>query len=139
MLPLQVPFAHALPPCKTLAAAVQQLRPTALIGVSTMAGAFTPEVLQAMAALNERPIVFPLSNPTSKSECTFEAAVAATGGRVLFASGSPFGPVAAPGSGRMLHPAQANNAYIFPAVGHAAVLAHCREIRCVLRMGGVEG
>jgi malate dehydrogenase (oxaloacetate-decarboxylating)(NADP+) len=80
-----------------------------------------------MAALNDRPIIMPLSNPTSKSECTFEAAVAATQGRVLFASGSPYPPLQR--GGRTLHPAQANNAYIFPAVGHAAVLARCREIR----------
>jgi malate dehydrogenase (oxaloacetate-decarboxylating)(NADP+) len=80
-----------------------------------------------MAALNDRPIIMPLSNPTSKSECTFEAAVAATHRRVLFASGSPYPPLQH--AGRTLHPAQANNAYIFPAVGHAAVLARCREIR----------
>ncbi|KAL4857157.1 NADP-dependent malic enzyme [Chlorella vulgaris] len=123
------PFAHDVPPCRTLLEAIQQMKPTVLIGVSTMAGSFSSEVLRAMAALNERPIIMPLSNPTSKSECTFQAAVAATEGRVLFASGSPFPPCQH--GGRSLHPAQANNAYIFPAVGHAAVLTRCREIRRV--------
>lgn len=75
-----------------------------LIGVSTVAGAFSGDVLQAMAELNPRPIIMPLSNPTSKSECTFEAAVAATRGRMLFASGSPFPPCTY--GGRTLHPAQ---------------------------------
>lgn len=92
--------------------------------------------LQAMAALNERPIIMPLSNPTSKSECTFQAAVAATEGRVLFASGSPFPPCQH--GARSLHPAQANNAYIFPAVGHAAVLTRCREIRRVSMHAGSQ-
>ncbi|PRW57539.1 NADP malic enzyme [Chlorella sorokiniana] len=120
------PFAHNVPPCRTLEEAIQALRPTVLIGVSTMAGAFSRSVLQAMAALNERPVIMPLSNPTSKSECTFQEAVEATGGRVLFASGSPFPPLQH--GGRMLYPAQANNAYVFPAIGHAAVLTQCKQI-----------
>lgn len=124
--PHKKPFAHDVPHCRTLLEAVQQIKPTVLIGVSTVAGAFSGDVLQAMAELNPRPIIMPLSNPTSKSECTFEAAVAATRGRMLFASGSPFPPCTY--GGRTLHPAQANNAYIFPAVGHAAVLTRCREI-----------
>lgn len=74
-LPPQVPFAHDVAPASDLLSAVQQLRPTVLVGVSTMAGAFTQEVVEAMASLNTRPIIFPLSNPTSKSECSFEQAV----------------------------------------------------------------
>ncbi|PSC71198.1 NADP malic enzyme [Micractinium conductrix] len=120
------PFAHDVPPCRTLLEAVRTIKPTVLIGVSTVAGAFSEKVLQAMAAQNDRPIIMPLSNPTSKSECTFEAAVRATDGRVLFASGSPY--PTCEHAGRTLHPAQANNAYVFPAVGHAAVLTQCKEI-----------
>lgn len=72
---LQVPFAHDVAPADDLLSAVQQLRPSILIGVSTVANAFTQEVVEAMAEINTRPLIFPLSNPTSKSECTFEQAV----------------------------------------------------------------
>lgn len=82
-----------------------------LIGVSTITGAFSPEVLSEMAVINERPIVFPLSNPTSKSECTFVEAYRYTNGNVVFASGSPFPPYTT-NDERTLFPAQANNAYI---------------------------
>lgn len=115
------PFAHATPFCADLLSAVRQLKPTALIGVSAQGGAFTQEVVEAMAALNERPLIFPLSNPTHLAECTFEQAYSWTSGRVLFASGSPFDPIM-DDSGRQRVAPQANNAYIFPAVGHAAVL-----------------
>lgn len=70
----KVPFAHDVPYCATLLEAVRALRPTAIVGVSTIAGAFDQGVVEAMCELNERPIIFPLSNPTSKSECTFEEA-----------------------------------------------------------------
>ena len=122
----KAPFAHDLPPCASLLEAVRRLRPTALVGVSTSAGAFSAEVLAAMAAANARPIVFPLSNPTSQAECTFEEAYDATGGRVLFASGSPFPPLRRGGATHA--PSQANNAYVFPAIGHAAVLCSCSSI-----------
>jgi len=120
------PFAHDAPPCKTLLEAVELARPTALVGVSTVPGAFTAEVLGRMAEISDRPVVFPLSNPTSCSECTFEEALARTGGRCVFASGSPFPP--AQSGGRALRPAQANNAYVFPAVGHAAALCGASSI-----------
>ena len=119
-------FAHDVQPHADLLSAVHAIKPTALIGVSTVAGAFTSDVLCAMAQHNPRPIVFPLSNPTHLAECTYEQAMDTTGGRVLFASGSPFQPVT---RGTVTyHPAQANNAYVFPAIGHAAVIAQAKSI-----------
>lgn len=106
--------------------AIQQIKPTALIGVSTVASSFNQQIIEAMAEVNERPVIFPLSNPTSKSECTFQEALQWSNGRVLFASGSPFEPIQ--WQGRTLTPAQANNAYVFPALGHAAVLAQAKKL-----------
>lgn len=117
----KLPYAHDdVPPCRSLLEAIHALRPAALVGVSTQAGAFDAHVLSAMAAVNARPIVLPLSNPTACAECTFAEAVAATEGRVLFASGSPFDSVEV--NGVVYHPDQANNAYVFPAIGHATVV-----------------
>ena len=109
------PYAHEHEPIADLAEAVRALRPSALIGVSGATGAFSREVLEAMAEVNEAPIVFALSNPTSKSECTAKEAMTHTRGRVIFASGSPFPPVDF--EGRILVPGQGNNAYIFPGLG----------------------
>lgn len=114
-------FAHEHPFIPDLAAAVESLRPTALIGVSGKGGMFTREVLEAMARHNARPMVFALSNPTSNSECTAEEAYAFTDGRAIFASGSPFAPVSL--GGRTHVPAQGNNVYIFPGVGLGAIAA----------------
>ena len=102
-------------PAAGLLAAVEDFAPTVLIGASGSAGLFTQPVLQAMARLNERPVVFALSNPTSKAECTAEQAYGWTDGRVVFASGSPFAPVDI--GTRRLAPGQANNSFIFPGVG----------------------
>ena len=124
--PHKIAFAHDVPFQPDLRSAIDAVRPTALIGVSTVAGAFDEDVVRAMAAINDRPVIMPLSNPTSKAECTFEQAVRWTNGRVVFASGSPFPSYAHEGT--TLHPAQANNAYVFPALGHAAVLAGAREV-----------
>ena len=108
-------YAHDHPPIADFATAVETLRPQAIIGVSGQPKRFTPEILEAMARINERPIVFSLSNPTSKAECTAEEAYTWTEGRAIFASGSPFAPVVT--HGRKLYPAQGNNVYIFPGVG----------------------
>lgn len=109
------PYAHEGEFVPDLAAAVRALRPTALIGVAGAGRAFTAEILGEMSRLNERPMIFALSNPTSKAECTAEEAYGATAGRAIFASGSPFGPVDY--GGRTLMPGQGNNVYIFPGIG----------------------
>ncbi|HVS51339.1 MAG TPA: NAD-dependent malic enzyme [Opitutaceae bacterium] len=122
----KLPYAHEHAFLPTLADAVQALRPTALIGVSGTPATFTREIIGAMAQLNERPVVFALSNPTSKAECTAEQAYAWSSGRAIFASGSPFPPVEL--EGRRFVPGQGNNIYIFPGVGLGALASEAREV-----------
>ncbi|GBG68534.1 hypothetical protein CBR_g3078 [Chara braunii] len=124
----KVAFAHDIPFQPSLLEAVKAIRPTAIIGVSTIAGAFTEEIVRLMADINERPIVFPLSNPTSKAECTYVDAMAWTDEKVVFASGSPFPSLVGHVSGHTFYPAQANNAYVFGPIGMAAVLTKCKCI-----------
>ena len=120
------PWAHEAEFVPTLLEAIEVLKPTALIGASGMSGAFTADVLQAMARINERPVVFALSNPTSKAECSAEAAYVHTEGRVLFASGSPFAAVN--WKGKVFTPGQGNNVYIFPGVGLGAIAARSKTV-----------
>ena len=108
-------FARDYPFHRDLLAVVEAVKPTAIIGASGQPGTFTPQVLETMARINERPIVFALSNPTSQSECTAEEAYRFTDKRAIFASGSPFAPVVM--DGQTFVPGQANNSYIFPGVG----------------------
>ena len=122
----KLPYAHAHPFLPTLADAVKALQPTALIGVSGTAAGFTQEVVTEMARLNARPIVFALSNPTSKAECTAEQAYAWSDGRAIFASGSPFAPVEFQGVRHV--PGQGNNIYIFPGVGLGALVFEANEV-----------
>jgi malate dehydrogenase (oxaloacetate-decarboxylating)(NADP+) len=130
------PYAHEHAPVTRFVDAVRGLRPTAIIGVAATAGTFDEEVVRAMSAINERPIVFALSNPTSKSECTAEQAYRWSEGRALFASGSPFDPVTL--DGRSFVPRQGNNSYIFPGVGMGAIVARARHVTDEMFMAAVR-
>ncbi|XP_009321725.1 PREDICTED: NADP-dependent malic enzyme, mitochondrial isoform X4 [Pygoscelis adeliae] len=120
-------FAQDHPSVSTLEEVVQKVKPTAIIGVAAVAGAFTEKILKDMAAFNERPIVFALSNPTSKAECTAEQCYRLTEGRGIFASGSPFSKVTLP-NGQTFFPGQGNNAYVFPGVALGVIACGVRHI-----------
>src|ERR1700759_2344090 len=122
----QKPFAKEMPPVSTFVEAIRALQPTGIIGVSTVPKLFTREVIRTMAEINQRPIIFPYSNPTSRSECTAEEAYRWSDGRAIFASGSPFPPVDMGGRKFILH--QGNNVYIFPAMGMAVFATEATHV-----------
>lgn len=122
LTPQQQRYAKSLPPSRDLLSTIKTLKPSVLIGVSTSGNAFTQDVVQTMSALNERPIIFPLSLPQKNAECTAEQAYAWSNGQALFAAGLQFPEVTL--NGRTFYPGQANNFYIFPALG-LAVYATC--------------
>ena len=122
----QKPFAQDHAPISVFADAVKALRPTGIIGVSTVPKLFNQQVIEAMAEINERPIIFPYSNPTSRSECTAEEAYRWSQGRAIFASGSPFPPVEV--AGKTFVPGQGNNVYIFPAMGMAIFATEAKRV-----------
>jgi malic enzyme len=105
---------------------IRAVKPTILVGASAQAGTFTEEMLECMARETERPIVLPLSNPTSKAECTAEQAIRWTGGRAIVATGSPFDDVEYGGKSHVI--GQANNVFIFPGVGLGAAIANVTEV-----------
>jgi malate dehydrogenase (oxaloacetate-decarboxylating)(NADP+) len=113
----QKPYAHPHAPSRDFVACIESIKPTMLIGVSTVGTTFTRQVVEAMSRLNDRPIIFALSNPTEHAECTPEEAYQWSKGKALYAAGVQFPPVSY--GGRTFLPGQANNFYIFPAVGMA--------------------
>ncbi|MEO8526670.1 MAG: NAD-dependent malic enzyme [Caldimonas sp.] len=119
-------YAHEHAAQTDLVGAIRSLEPTGLIGVSAMAGGFTSEVVKEMSRLNPRPMVFALSNPTSRAECTAQQAYEWSAGQALFASGSPFDPVTI--GGRTWVPRQGNNSYIFPGIGLGAIAVRARRV-----------
>ena len=124
------PYAHKNPNKSnivTLIDAVKTLKPTALLGVSAIAQAFNEDVIKEMCKNDENPLIFALSNPTSKAECTATQAYTYSNGRAIFASGSPFDPVTL-SDGRTFIPGQGNNAYIFPGVGLGSIISEATQI-----------
>ncbi|XP_018789364.1 PREDICTED: NADP-dependent malic enzyme isoform X2 [Bactrocera latifrons] len=119
-------YAKDVEPMKNLQEIVEKVKPNVLIGASAAAGIFTPEILRIMATNNERPVVFALSNPTHKAECTADQAYKNTDGRVVFSSGSPFPPVEM--NGKTFYPGQGNNAYIFPGIALGVITTGTHHI-----------
>jgi malate dehydrogenase (oxaloacetate-decarboxylating)(NADP+) len=119
--PWQKPYAHDAKPSRDLVETIEALKPTILIGVSTKGGAFTQRVVETMSRLNERPIIFALSNPTDRAECTAEQAYTWSKGKALYAAGVQFPNVTV--DNKTFYPGQANNFYIFPAIGLATYAA----------------
>lgn len=122
----KLPYAHEAPPSPDILTALRAIEPTAIVGVSTVGKAFNREVIETVSRLNERPIVFALSNPTSKSECSAEEAYTWSKGKAVFASGSPF--PACVYEGNRFVPGQGNNVYIFPGVGLGAIACEAKRI-----------
>lgn len=122
----QKPFTHDHPPTGSFVEAIESIRPSTIIGVSTVPKLFNQQVVEAMSRINDRPIIFPYSNPTSRSECTAEEAYRWSNGKAIFASGSPFAPVTL--DGRKFIPGQGNNVYIFPAMGMAVLATESTRV-----------
>jgi malate dehydrogenase (oxaloacetate-decarboxylating)(NADP+) len=117
LVDFQKPYAHKHASTRDFVAAIESIKPTTIIGVSTIGGAFTQKVVEAMSRINERPVVLALSNPTEHAECTPEQAYTWSKGKAIYAAGVQFPPVHL--NGQTFLPGQANNFYIFPAVGMA--------------------
>jgi malate dehydrogenase (oxaloacetate-decarboxylating)(NADP+) len=129
-------YAHEHASVDDFLTAIRALKPTSIIGVAAVGGTFTPDVLRAMAEINKRPIIFALSNPTSKAECSAEEAYRHTDGRALFACGSPYDPVKL--DGKTFVPRQGNNSYIFPGVGLGVITSGARLVTDEMFMGAAR-
>jgi len=126
LVDFQKPYAHKHAPTRDFVAAIESIKPTTIIGVSTIGGAFNQKVIETMARINERPVILALSNPTEKAECTPEQAYTWSKGKAIYAAGVQFEPVHY--NGQTFLPGQANNFYIFPAVGMAIFATQARRV-----------
>jgi malate dehydrogenase (oxaloacetate-decarboxylating)(NADP+) len=126
LLDFQQPYAHQHAPTRDFVAAIESVKPTTIIGVSTIGGAFNQKVIEAMARINERPVILALSNPTEHAECTSEQAYTWSKGKAIYAAGVQFEPVHY--NGQTFLPGQANNFYIFPAVGMAIFATQAKRV-----------
>jgi malate dehydrogenase (oxaloacetate-decarboxylating)(NADP+) len=122
----QLPYAHQHAPTRDFVAAIENIKPTTIIGVSTIGGAFNQKVIEAMTRINERPVILALSNPTEHAECTPEQAYTWSKGKAIYAAGVQFPPVHY--NGQTFLPGQANNFYIFPAVGMAIFATQAKRV-----------
>ena len=122
----QKPYAHKHAPTRDFVAAIESIKPTTIIGVSTIGGAFTQKVVEAMSRINERPVILALSNPTEHAECTAEQAYTWSKGKAIYAAGVQFPTVHL--NGKTFLPGQANNFYIFPAVGMAIFATQAKRV-----------
>jgi malate dehydrogenase (oxaloacetate-decarboxylating)(NADP+) len=122
----QQPYAHKHAPTRDFVAAIESIKPTTLIGVSTIGGAFNQAVVEAISRINERPVILALSNPTEHAECTAEQAYTWSKGKAIYAAGVQFAPVKY--KGQTFLPGQANNFYIFPAVGMAIYATQAKRV-----------
>ena len=126
LVDFQKPYAHKHAPTRDFVAAIESIKPTTIIGVSTIGGAFNQKVIEAMSRINQRPVVFAISNPTEHAECTPEQAYTWSKGRAIYAAGVPFPPVHL--NGQTFLPGQANNFYIFPAIGMAIFATQAKRV-----------
>jgi malate dehydrogenase (oxaloacetate-decarboxylating)(NADP+) len=126
LVDFQKPYAHQHAPTKDFVAAIESVKPTTIIGVSTIGGAFSQKVVEAMSRINERPVILALSNPTEHAECTAEQAYTWSKGKAIYAAGVQFAPVHY--NGQTFLPGQANNFYIFPAVGMAIFATQAKRV-----------
>jgi malate dehydrogenase (oxaloacetate-decarboxylating)(NADP+) len=126
LTPDQQRYTHRLPPSRDFVATIRAIKPTAIVGVSTKGGTFTREVIEAMTHVNERPIIFALSNPTDHAECTAEQAYAGSHGKAIYAAGVQFPPVVL--QGKTFFPSQANNFLVFPAVALAVYATRPKRV-----------
>jgi malate dehydrogenase (oxaloacetate-decarboxylating)(NADP+) len=126
LLDFQKPYAHKHAPTRDFVAAIESIKPTTIIGVSTVGGAFNQKVIESMSRINERPVILALSNPTDRAECTPEQAYIWSNGKAIYAAGIQFSPVHL--NGRTFVPGQANNFYVFPAIGMAVFATQATRI-----------
>jgi malate dehydrogenase (oxaloacetate-decarboxylating)(NADP+) len=126
LVDFQKPYAHQHAPKRDFVAAIESIKPTTIIGVSTIGGAFTQKVIESMSRVNQRPVILALSNPTEHAECTAEQAYTWSNGKAIYAAGVQFAPVHF--NGQTFLPGQANNFYIFPAVGMAIFATQAKRV-----------